>query len=180
MRKVLVKDITNELNEHIQNKIEETIYCIHDQPLVFVSKTNEINYEELEKSNVIVCPSQNFGGTIVASAGDMDMAIFKLNGWRVGSEFLKNIKEKFDKYIPNLSIDKNDLIAEGKYKLISYASVNAGDNLIYTCVHISFNPNVELINKICSKPMKKIPKSLKDYGLTTNMLEQILQEINID
>lgn len=174
MRKVLVKDITNELNEHIQNKIEETIYCIHEAPLVFVSKTNEINYKELEKSNVIVCPSQNFGGTIVASAGDMDMAIFKFNGWHVGSEFLKNIKEKLDKYIPNLSIDKNDLIAEGKYKLISYASVNAGNNLIYTCVHISFNPNVELINKICSKPMKKTPRGLYRYGITNEIMETLL------
>lgn len=180
MRKVNVTEITNELNKHISNKIEEAIYCVHSQPLVFISNSHEVNKDEITKNNVLVCNSQNFGGTIVAFEEDIDIAIFKYNGWDVGKNFLSKIKDKLSSFIENITIDNNDLLAEGKYKVISYASINTGNKLIYTCVHISLNPNVELIDKICSKPMVKIPKGLKDYGLTTSMLEDILQEMNID
>lgn len=180
MRKVKVTEITNELNKHIVNKIEESIYCVHSQPLVFISNSREINEVEIEKNNVLVCNSQNFGGTIVAFEGDIDIAIFKFDGWNVGKNFLNSIKDKLSSFIENITINNNDLLIEEKYKVISYASINAGNKLIYTCVHISINPNVELIDKICSKPMVKIPKGLKDYGLTTSMLEDILQKMNID
>lgn len=179
MRKVLVQDITNELNKHIQNKIEECIYCVHNQPLVFVSNQPAINEEEIIKNNIFVCYSQNFGGTIVAFNGDIDLAIFKYNGWKIGENFLILLKDKLSKYIDDITISGNDILIDNKYKVISFASINVGDKLIYTCVHISLNPNIELIDKICTKTMKKIPKGLSDYGLTTELIEEMLQELEI-
>jgi hypothetical protein len=166
MRKVLVKDITKELNNLIQTRTEDVIYCIHEQPLVFKSNYGEINKQYCIDNNYIICESQNMGGIIVANTGDINMAIMKNEGWNVGNDLLIYLKEKLQNKIPYLVVDSNDLLADGKYKMISYASINANNRLVYTCVHISFNPDVNAIQNICMKPMTKIPKGLKEYGIT--------------
>lgn len=175
MRKVLVKDITEELNHLIQNRIEDVIYCIHEQPLVFKSTYGEINKQYCVDNNYIICESQNMGGIIVANSGDINMAIMKQDGWYIGEQLLVYLKDRLQDRIPNLSIDSNDLLLDGKYKMISYASINANNRLIYTCVHISFNPDVNAIQNICIKPMTKIPKGLNDFGITHDEIINIIK-----
>ena len=117
MRKVLVKDITKELNYLIQNRIEDVIYCIHEQPLVFKSTYGEINKQYCIDNNYTICESQNMGGIIVANSGDINMAIMKEEGWYVGEKLLEAIRDKLKEKIPNLVIDSNDLLVDGKYKM---------------------------------------------------------------
>lgn len=175
MRKVLVKDIETELTNLIKNEIEDVIYCIHEQPLVFKSKQAEINNEYCSKNNFEICNSFNMGGIIVANSGDIDMAIMKKDGWKVGENLLAYLKDKLQNKIPNIVIDKNDLLVDGKYKIISYASINANNRLVYTCVHISFNPDINAIENICIKPMTKIPKGLSDYGITRDEIINVIE-----
>lgn len=176
MRKVLVEDIEKELTSLIQNKTEDSIYCVHVNPLVFKSKHGLINEECCYKNNIPICNSFNMGGIIVANSGDMDIAIIKQEGWNVGRELLVWLKEKLKNKIPDISIDKNDIIADGKYKLISYASINANNRLIYTCIHVSFNPDINLIENICVKPMSKIPKGLTSYKITIEEIKNFIDE----
>ena len=177
MREVLVKNIEKELTNLIENKLEDCIYCIHKSPLVFKSKQGEINADYCTQKNVAICNSFNMGGIIVANEGDMDMAIMKQEGWDTGRDLLIVLKEKLKERIPNLSIDENDLLVDGKYKIISYASVNANDRLIYTCVHVSMKPDLEMIKYICVKPMNKIPKGLSDYGFTLEEIKTLFAEV---
>lgn len=38
------------------------------------------------------------------------------------------------------------------------------------------NVDLEDIKKICKKPMKKVPKGLSEYGITTEEVEQMFLE----
>ena len=70
-----------------------------------------------------------------------------------------------------------DFIVDGKYKVASCSSINAGDNFIYTGFHFSVNVNLEHIKNICQKPMVKIPKGLSDYGVTSNQIVEFLSSL---
>lgn len=177
MRKVEVKDIEKELLALINPRNEGCIYCVHDKPLVFKSKEGEIN-EEYCRANVIdICNSFNMGGIIVANTGDINMAIMKDEGWDVGKDLLNDLAVELVKFIPNIKVDNNDLIVDDKYKVISYASINANNRLIYTCVHISMNPNINHISNVCMKPMVKVPKGLTEFGITREEILEILSKI---
>lgn len=175
MREVEVKDIEKELTNLISTRTEDCIYCIHQNPLVFKSREGEINYDYCTRKGISICNSFNMGGIIVANTGDLNMAIMKDEGWRVGENILHSLREKLLPIIPNLEISNNDLLVDGKYKIISYASVNANNRLIYTCFHISLNPDIEAIKNICIKPMNKIPKGLSDFGITRDEIINFIQ-----
>lgn len=179
MKKINYNELENELDTRIANKIEGGVYLIHNELLVILSKILDANLNYIKQSNYNVWNSRNFGGTIVAFPNDIDIGILKKDGFDLGKNILIFLKEKLSKYIVNLEIIGNDLLVDNKYKVVSFASTNAGDNYIYTVVHISLNPNVEIISKVCTKEMKKIPKGLSDYGLTTELIEEILQELEI-
>lgn len=175
MRKVEVKDIEKELKALIDPRNEGCIYCIHDKPLVFKSKEGIINEYYCEEHCLGICNSFNMGGIIVANTGDINMAIMKDEGWSVGDDLLRKLAAwMYNKGI-NVSINNNDLLIDDTYKVISYASINANNRLVYTCVHISINPNIEHICNVCMKPMNKIPKGLQEYGITA---EEIISEIS--
>ena len=178
MRKIEVSEIEKELNYLITNEIEDVMYCIHKKPLVFRSASNDVADDYCIQNNIDVCKSFNMGGTIVANTGDIDMAILLREGWNIGKYFLQHIKKILENKISDLTIDGNDLLVDNKYKIVSYASINAKNRLIYTCVHISLNPDIELINNICRKTMSKIPKGLTDFNISTNNMEEIILKID--
>ena len=176
MRRVEVKDIEKELLNLFSTKQEDIIWCIHESPLVFKSKLAQLDEVWCKKHNIAICNSFNFGGTIVSDTDDINSAVMRKNGWTVGDSVLEFFKIKLSNIIPDLSINDNDLLYQGKYKMISYASINVGEEFIYTCLHISFNPNIELIKNICTKPMNKIPMGLASFGIKHQDIVDILQE----
>ena len=157
-------------------------YTIHEEDWVYSSNLNQTNKEYCKSNNVNISESYNMGGTIVASKGDLDVAIFKTNGWYIGKTMLEDVKKYLENKINNISIDGNDLLIDGKYKVMSFASINAGDKYIYTVIHVSINPNKDLIENVCTKEMKKIPKGLSEYGITTkemvDLVTKLANEIN--
>ena len=178
MREIVnFQNIESAIQECIANKIDDAIYHIHKQPLVFASKSNDVNYEYCQSHNIDVISSFNMGGTIVSNTGDIDMAIFKQDGWDVGRTLLTKIYEWLANKNINAKVMGNDIIVDEKYKVVSFASINTGDKFIYTCVHISFNPNVELIGNICSKEMIKVPKALTEYGITQQQIIDFIKEV---
>ena len=60
--------------------------------------------------------------------------------------------------------------------------VNKGDISVvhfgvdYTAGFIGINTNLDHIKAICRKPMKKVPKGLSEYGITTEEVEQMFLE----
>ena len=65
--------------------------------------------------------------------------------------------------------NNNDVLINGK-KVIGTTSAMLPfpyEEYVYLFISISINSNAELIDKICTKPMNKIPGALSDYGITT-------------
>ena len=178
MRKVEVKDIEKELMYLMENKIEEIIWCVHKQPLAFKSKLSQIDEEYCKKEGILICNSFNFGGTIVVDEGDVNLAVTRHKGWDMGNEIPQMMLNKFSSRVSDLSVDNNDLLYQGKYKLVSFASINVGDDFIYSCWNLTLNPNIERINRVCTKEMTKIPKSLLDLGITMYDVLSIFQEFD--
>lgn len=176
MRKVEVKNIENELLNLFNTRQEEIIWCVHERPLAFKSRLAQIDEDYCKEQDIEICNSFNFGGTIVVDKGDINLAVTRQNGWDVGNELLQYILDRLKNKIPNLTIDDNDLLYKNIYKLVSYASINVGDGFIYSCWNITINPNIDRINKVCTKEMNKIPKSISDFGVTGEEIIQIFED----
>ena len=61
------------------------------------------------------------------------------------------------------------MLVDGIYKVASYSSRRFGD-LLFSAFHISYEVNLDLIMKICTKPMEKTPKGLNEYEITEQEL----------
>lgn len=177
MRQILSKDIQRELNTLITNKTEDFIYSIYDEAVVFRSNSNDVNESYCKDNNITVVSTSNFGGTIVASEGDMGLAIIEKEGWNRGLDILNYLCMCFNDIIPNLRVEGNDLIADSNYKLASFASTNIGDRFIYTIVAISINPNITHIRNICSKHIAKVPRGFQEYNVTANEIVDLLKQL---
>lgn len=66
----------------------------------------------------------------------------------------------------NASIDNNDMMIDG-FKVAS-GTEGETNGWRYLGYQISLNQDIEVIKKVCKKPMVKMPKGLSDFGVTTD------------
>ena len=164
----------------ISNRKQCFVYGIPDNNYVFTGTTNTCDCEYCEQNNIKLLPIPNEGGVIVLSKGDVEIGIFKDNGWDICNNFMNALCGKLKEKVPNIEVVGNDLVIDGKYKCVGSSSRNLGDAknpYIYTAAHISLSVNMGLINHICKKEMVKIPKGLGDYGYTTEEIKKIIIDL---
>ena len=171
---ISLKDSKQYLKMALLAKEDMEAYYLYKEVVVIDSNKHEINYEYVASNDIMIWNIGNTGGTIVECIGDIGIVVLKKQGWDIGKRFLMYLKSKISEKVENVEINGNDIIIDGKYKVASCASVNLGDNVIYTAIHLSYNPDIELIKNICTKSMIKIPKGLKEYGFTLNDLKNIV------
>ena len=168
--KVEPVEVLKRIAHNVATRTEDAFYYVYPKQMVIANKVEDINVSYCVTNEIETITVQNLGGAIVANKGDVGIAIFKKEGFEVGKNMLLKVKEILSEYVPNLEIQNNDLIAEGKYKLASFASTDIGDRVVYTAIHISYNPDVDVIKAICKKPMIKVPKGLIDYSISPNSI----------
>lgn len=167
------------VSKMLSDKVDTFAYGIVDKTMIYTGENN-IDMDYCKVNNIVVYPLNN-GGTIVANMGDLDFSVHRLNGWEdykvISNIILNYLKTK----INTVELNGNDFIADGQYKVGSFCSKNVGDNFIYTAFHFSNNVNLELINRICSKEMVKIPKGLVEYNVNVgDILSLVLGIIKSD
>lgn len=147
------------------------VIAIPNDTIVYPGNENDYNKEYCEEHNIMVAPIPRAGGTIISfkdnicyfSGGD---ALFDSNK---GALFLSSFTEYLkDKGLNALyDTDTNDVLVDG-YKVASFGNGNLPNNpqFYVTAIQIANNLDIDLINKICLKPMHKIPRSLSDFGIT--------------
>lgn len=170
MKRISTKDFINNLPTECKN--EGTYFNIVEENCILQGEL------DIPKTDWVVYKSHKFGGTIVNFKDDICIANFKKNYFTYGEEMLSLLEDYLRSKGLNASINCNDLIVDGKYKVASYASTNI-DGIIYTAIHISMSVDLEIINLFCSKPTNKIPKGLNDYDITTKEIEHFIIN-NID
>lgn len=175
--KVIPVNLTEAMNvtlNILKNKDEACIFCIADKPCIVGGIQNDFNLNEIEKNNIQLLQLQNEGGTIVAGQGDIGIGILTIgdSGLTYRNNIIKDIVDLLKAKNCNFVFDNNDIMIDNK-KVISFSSRKYGE-ILYIAMYFSMDANLQLIQKICTKPMRKIPGGLKHYNITTEEIANII------
>lgn len=161
--------------KHFPEDTEETLGIgIHPETSVSFGSENDVNLEYIKEHNIPIFDQNRRGGTIVHSKGSITIGFI----YTVGNYGYKPLRKMFNAFYRYLllhgisaSIEKNDLLIEG-YKVASCVSKLDGENynLGYEGIQFSTTLDLDLIKKICLKPMEKVPRALSDYGFDTERI----------
>ena len=166
MKVITQNEIPHELHEALTTPPRQVIVNYTDA---------QVNYGFDEKPNFDYCRQHNIdcvdigrrGGAFVVNKGDIGIGIVvktldNSKALDIEEKFVQHLKEKGF----NVTQDSNDVLIDG-YKVFAWASHYYKEyDALFMSIHFTMSVDVELIQKICTKPMNKVPKGLSDFGLT--------------
>ncbi len=160
------ENIKEVILSHIERQEEALHYFIPTRTCVFVGYGNTVEENVLAENGVFNIDIGNEGGAIVSEKDSFAFASFSKD---VNNTFNQAFATSFAEYLRGKGLDirleGNDFLVDGVYKVASFSSRRYGD-LLFSAFHISYEVNLDLIKAICKKEMRKIPKGLKEYGVT--------------
>lgn len=167
-------DYLKELPNLISNK-NETVF-VTSKGISVLKGADELNEEYCNNNNLNIYKTHQFGGTIINFENDLCVADYQPAHNNFGMRIMEGIKDYLASKDIHSIINENDVLIEGKYKVASYMSTFI-NGCLYTAIHISIDMNLEIIKNICTKPMKKIPKGLSEYGITQNEMKNLILKL---
>lgn len=145
-------------------------YGIQDSPVVLTHRKNQVDEDVCRLLGYTVYEAFNNGGTILTSPGDFEIGHWggHDNGWcaKFSEHFVNWLRSKG----LNAEYADNDILVDG-CKVCGTCVTRYG-RIDYTGIHVGIHTNLDHIRAICKKPMKKVPKGLSDYGITTEEVER--------
>ena len=171
VKKVTQKEWLPEATSYIKGGLHRIAYVVVDSPVAIVHRESQVDTELCRDLGYDVAESYNNAGTIVSNAGDVLIGHFghPENGWleRFVNYFLAWLRERG----LNAEYVSNDILVDN-FKVCGMCVTRYG-RIDYTGGIISMNVNLEHIKALCWKPMKKVPRGLQDYGITTEEVEEM-------
>ena len=175
--KVLKIDQTNWLSaitKYVAEGSNNIGYVVVNSPVAIVHRKTQVDEELCNTLGYNIVESYNNAGTIISNEGDILIGHTNSpdNGWygRFIAYFIDWLKGKG----LNAEFVSNDIVVDG-YKVCGMCITRYG-RIDYTGGIISVNVNLDHIKQICRKPMKKVPKGLSEYGITTAEVEKMFLE----
>jgi lipoate-protein ligase A len=163
-----------EVVRHIQGGIHKIGYVVIERPAAIVHRASQVDEEVCKKLGYEIVESYNNGGTILANQGDIILSHLDIpdNGWlyRFADYFTNWLKFKG----LNAEYADNDILVDG-FKVCGLCITRYG-RIDFSSAILAINTNLDHIKAICRKPMKKVPKGLSDYGITSAEVEQMFLE----
>lgn len=174
MLKVTHENVLEEIEKRIKGGLHGILYMTVDEPMVFVHKERQVDTETCDSKGYDVYEAYYNGGTILGNKGDFAFAHFENpnNNWLDG--FIKHFLDWLKAKGINAVYEDNDVLVDG-YKVCGVCATRYG-RIDYSAGFIGIYTNIDHIKAICRKPMKKIPKGLSEYGITTEEVEQMFLE----
>ena len=169
------KTLLRSINHAIINRRRVLAYTIIDNNIVYVPRRGVVDEQLCYDLGYDVYESQHGGGVIVANKGDIDIAYFGKTRNGFSQSFIEAFVAWLKKKGLNAEYYDNDILVDG-YKVCGVGTRTHGD-IDYTVVHVGINTNLDHIRRICTKPMKKVPKGLGDYGITAEDIKAVLAEV---
>lgn len=129
-----------------------------------------IDYRLCKHLGVRVVELNYDGGIIIGSANDLSIIIvFPASLNMTHSIMINKIRDIIGKYIPDTTIDRNDILVNGE-KVSGSMTRQVGDCFVWAA-QISFADYSDYIHLICSKPSIKKPAYIDSNLLTRDNLE---------
>ena len=146
-------------------------------PCVWTGKRNTFDREFCGAKGIPAAYGEYLGGSIVCQPGDLSVMLISWGDKCPGfaGRCMDAAAELLTEAGAEVRRDSNDLLADGK-KIASWARATTRSGWVQTVAHFSVNTDLELIKRICTKPMRKVPGQLSDYGITA---EDILGKLNL-
>lgn len=170
------KQFENTAN-HFLEGAEGIIRYTNESVCVWTGALHTIDRKVCEELGLEIGTGIYLGGTIVNMPGDLSICISTYGRSEIPEQIIERVKAYFAERGLSISADQNDVLIDGK-KIASYACAGALNGWWQGVVHFSVGPvDLELIEKICRKPMEKIPGSLLEHGISAS---DILEAINLE
>lgn len=135
-----------------------------------------INELEATRRGYTIVDVPMSGGSIVLSYGDVAFGFINKNLTANYRQIvLGTITKKLKSLGLNAEMNNNDITVDG-YKCVGYVQSVPNPNLC-VAISVSMSANLEDINAICTKEMKKIPKGLSDFGVNKQDIIDSFYEI---
>jgi lipoate-protein ligase A len=130
-----------------------------------------IDRELCKELNVCVVDLGYNGGTLLGSHKDFTIIIVAPVDMGLNHELIINkYYEIISKYVPNTTIDRNDILIDGNKVC---GSMERTIGVVYEWgAQVSFADYSEYISKICNKPQAKKPTYIDSNLLTRDKLEE--------
>lgn len=162
---------------NIRHQREGLVILRPTEICALITTSDSTNKEFVEANGIKTVRMGNSGGCIVTFPDNLEMGYFSKD---VDGTFLERLTNRVVDYLRgkglNATLDNNDVLIDETYKVFSTSKANYDGALLFGAIHVSINCDAELVDKICSKPMKKIPKGLSEYSITSDeMLDLILE-----
>lgn len=185
MKKVTVtqdiKEAVNICRFNIRHQQEGLVILHPTEICALTTASDSTNKEFVESNNLKTASMGNSGGCIVAFPDNLEMGYFTKD---VNSTFLERLAQEVVDYLKgkglNANLDNNDVLVDGTYKVFSTSKATYDKAILFGAIHISINCDADLVRKICTKEMKKIPKGLSDYGITTEEMRNLVLKVYED
>lgn len=167
-----------EASRLITEQEEGLIVNFGDKKWCACGKMANIREDVCTELDIPILRANYLAGANVVFPGDLSIMEVKKGHSRFGEKAIKKVCEYLHgKKIP-VSLSGNDLMlidAQNRavYKVGSYGSNHVG-NMTESVFHISINMDLDLVKRICLKPMTKIPGELSSYDITAEELWQVI------
>lgn len=164
----------------ISEQKEACVYCISDENCAIVGSNFGANIQEIERCGIRSGQINHEGGTIIASPGDVQIGILTegYSGHVYRDIIINGIIDKLKANNHDAILEGNDILVNGR-KVVGFGSRMFG-KILFTAIQVSIDINLDLIKSICTKPMTKMPDGLKNYGITTQDILDILFDTILD
>ena len=164
----------NEVKKHITGGIHKIGYVIIECPVARVYRKTQVDENTCKTLGYEVVEYYHNGGTIIANTGDI---VFGHLG-DLNNEWLNRFIIYFVEWLKlkglNAIYEDNDILVDG-FKVCGLCITRYG-RIDFSGGFIGINTKLDHIKAICRKPMKKVPKGLSEYGITTEEVEQMFLE----
>lgn len=174
MEIVEFKDYINNLGNYLKTD-NFTVIVTSNKTYCLQGIYSKLNESFCFNNDIEILRTRHFGGTIINFEEDICVGNFQQYHNTFGKNFMEKLMEFIQQKGLNCEMVDNDLLVNG-FKCASYMTTNI-DNCLYTAIHISIGMDLDLIKNICTKPMKKVPKGLIDFGITREDIIQFLEEM---
>lgn len=158
MRIINFRNYIDEFDD-LANSKNETVIITNNENCILIGENsyNEVN-------GLTAYKTHNAGGCLVNFKDDVCISEFTDKEIDTGEIWMDKLVE----YLKNKGLDVqkegNDVLVDG-YKVGSYMRANI-DGCWNTACHISIGMDLDMVKKVCTKEMHKVPIGLKEWGIT--------------